>query len=104
MNRFEKENQLFATECVWWLASLIQCTEILTYFHQYNEFPSDHNMEPRSNNAQTNSVVTSEGDNSQTLPTNSDSQESSNYCHHILTRSQTIARSRRNKTVGVKKV
>jgi len=39
---FKKANQLFAAQCIWWLASIIQFTEVLIYYHQYNIFPSDY--------------------------------------------------------------
>jgi len=42
LDRFEKEDKLFAAQCIWWLASIIQFTEIFTYYWQYNMFPSDY--------------------------------------------------------------
>jgi hypothetical protein len=33
---------LFAAQCVWWVASLIQLTDILVYYHRYNIFPSEY--------------------------------------------------------------
>jgi len=39
---FEKEDKLFAAHCIWWLTSIIQFTEILTYYCQYKIFPSEY--------------------------------------------------------------
>jgi hypothetical protein len=39
---FEKNDQLFAAQCIWWLANLIQFTEVLTYFRHYRIFPSEY--------------------------------------------------------------
>jgi len=41
-NHLEKEDQLFAAQCIWWLASMIQFTEILSYYRHYEIFPSDY--------------------------------------------------------------
>jgi len=41
-DRFEKEDKLFAAQCIWWLASIIQFREILTYYRQYKIFPSEY--------------------------------------------------------------
>jgi len=42
LEHFEKEDQLFAAQCIWWLASIILCTEILTYYWWYTIFPSNY--------------------------------------------------------------
>jgi len=42
LDRFEKEDESFAAQCIWWLASIIQFTEILTYYRQYKIFPSEY--------------------------------------------------------------
>jgi len=42
LDHSKKEDQLFAAQCIWWLASIIQFTEILTYYQLYNIFPSDY--------------------------------------------------------------
>jgi len=39
---FTKEEQLFAAQCVWWLASIIEFTDILTYHHHCKIFPLDY--------------------------------------------------------------
>jgi len=39
---FEMQEQLFATQCIWWLASIIQFTEIFVYYRHYKIFPSDY--------------------------------------------------------------
>jgi len=38
----ETEDQLFAAQWTWWLASIILFTEILIYYRQYKIFPSDY--------------------------------------------------------------
>jgi hypothetical protein len=42
LHRFEDSRNLFAAQCVWWVASLIQLTDILVYYHRYNIFPSEY--------------------------------------------------------------
>jgi len=42
LDRFEKEDQLFAAQCIWWLANIIQFTEILSYDRHYKVFPSNY--------------------------------------------------------------
>jgi len=42
LDRFEKEDQLFAPQCIWWLASLLQFMEILIYYWRYKVFLSDN--------------------------------------------------------------
>jgi len=42
LDRFETEEQLFAAQCICWLASIILFTEILIYNHHYQIFPSDY--------------------------------------------------------------
>lgn len=39
---FEKEESLFVVQCIWWLASIVQFTEIRTYYLLYRIFPSDY--------------------------------------------------------------
>jgi len=41
LDQFEKEDQSFAAQCVWWLASIIQFMEILIYYRHYKLFPSE---------------------------------------------------------------
>lgn len=38
LDRLEKENKLVAAQCIWWLASIIQFMEILSYYRQYKIF------------------------------------------------------------------
>jgi len=38
---FKKEDNIFAAQCIWWLASIIQYTEVLTYYFDYQIFPSE---------------------------------------------------------------
>jgi hypothetical protein len=42
LDGFEKNDQLFAAQCIWWLAHLIQWTEVLTYYRHYRIFPSEY--------------------------------------------------------------
>jgi len=42
LDRFEKADKLFAAQCIWWLASIIQLSEILSYYRQYTIFPSEY--------------------------------------------------------------
>jgi len=35
IQRFREEDNLFAAQCIWWLASIIQYTEVLTYYFDY---------------------------------------------------------------------
>jgi len=42
LNRFEREDRVFAAQCIRELASIIQFTEILTYNRHYKVFPSDY--------------------------------------------------------------
>jgi len=39
---FGKEDQLFAAQYIWWLASIIQFTEILIYYRDYKVYTSDY--------------------------------------------------------------
>jgi len=41
LDRFKLEDQLFAAQWIWWLASIIQFTEIWIYYRYYKIFPSD---------------------------------------------------------------
>jgi len=36
------DDNIFATQCIWWLASVIQYTERLKYYFEYQLFPSDY--------------------------------------------------------------
>jgi len=38
----EKDDQLFPVQCIWWLASIIKFTEILTYYRHYKVFLSEY--------------------------------------------------------------
>jgi len=40
LDQLERKHQIFAAQCVWWLASVIQYTEILLFYRQFNIFPS----------------------------------------------------------------
>ena len=42
LDQFKKEDQIIAAQCIWWLASIIEVTEILIYYRQYRLFPSDY--------------------------------------------------------------
>jgi len=42
LDRFEKEDRLFAKQCIWRLASIIQFTDILIYYWHYRIFRSDY--------------------------------------------------------------
>jgi len=42
LDPFEMDYQLFVVQCSEWLASIIQCTEILTYYRCYTVFPSEY--------------------------------------------------------------
>ena len=42
LDHFEKDNKVFAAQCIWWLASIIQFTEIVTYYQHLKIFPLDY--------------------------------------------------------------
>jgi len=42
IRRFPKEDNIFAAQCIWWLASIIQYMEILRYYLKYQTFPSEY--------------------------------------------------------------
>jgi len=42
LDRLEREDQLFAAQRIWSLASIIQFTEILIYYRLYTVFPSEY--------------------------------------------------------------
>jgi len=44
LDQLEKKDQLFAAQCVWWLASIIQDTNMLLFYRRYNIFPSYYVM------------------------------------------------------------
>jgi hypothetical protein len=52
LNQFEKNDQLFATQCVWWLASLVHLMDMLSYYWLYNIFPSDYPISQKKSTAQ----------------------------------------------------
>jgi len=37
---FQQEDKYFATHCIWWMASIIQYTEILKFHLEYNTYQS----------------------------------------------------------------
>jgi len=40
--RFQKQDNLFAAQCIWWLANILQYSKILKYHFEYLVFPSDY--------------------------------------------------------------
>jgi len=42
IRRFQREDNIFAAQCIWWLASIIQYTEILRFYFEYQVFPSTY--------------------------------------------------------------
>jgi len=40
IRQFQREDNIFAAQCIWWLASIIQYTEILKYYCEYQVFLS----------------------------------------------------------------
>jgi len=40
LDQLEKKDHIFAAQCIWWLTSIIQYTEILLFYRQYNIFLS----------------------------------------------------------------
>lgn len=40
LDQLERKDQLFDAQCMWWLASIIQYTEILHFYRRYKSFPS----------------------------------------------------------------
>jgi len=42
IQQFQKEDNIFAAQCTWWLASIIQYTEILKFYLEYQVFPSEY--------------------------------------------------------------
>jgi hypothetical protein len=43
VDRFLRDDNLFAAQCVWWLAKIIQYTEVLQYYRLYKILPSKYN-------------------------------------------------------------
>jgi hypothetical protein len=43
IRRFEDSQNLFAAQCVWWLVSLTNLTDLVEYYCHYRTFPSDYN-------------------------------------------------------------
>jgi len=39
---FKEEDNWFAAQCIWWLASIIQYIELLRFHLEYNTFPSEY--------------------------------------------------------------
>jgi len=39
LDQLERKDQIFAAQCVWWLASIIQYMEILLFHRRFNIFP-----------------------------------------------------------------
>ena len=42
LDHFQMEDRLFAAQWIWWLASIIQYTEVLIYYRVYTTFPSEY--------------------------------------------------------------
>jgi len=42
LDRFDNEEQLCAVQCIWWLLSITQFTEIVISYRHYTIFPSDY--------------------------------------------------------------
>jgi len=42
IRRFQKADNIFAAQCIWWLASIVQYTEILKFYFEYQVFPSEY--------------------------------------------------------------
>ena len=42
LDHFQSGDMLFTVQCIWWIASIIKFTEILTYYRQYKIFPSEY--------------------------------------------------------------
>ena len=42
LDHFEEEDQVFAAQCIWWIAGIMQFTEILTYYRHSKVFPSEY--------------------------------------------------------------
>jgi len=42
LRQFQKEDNIFAAQCIWWLASIIRYTEISKFYLEYQIFPSDY--------------------------------------------------------------
>jgi len=42
LHRFEDSKNVFAAQCIWWIAGLVELTDVLVYFHRYNIFPSEY--------------------------------------------------------------
>jgi len=40
--RFQREDNIFAAQCIWWLAGIIQYKEILRFYFEYQVFPSEY--------------------------------------------------------------
>ena len=40
--QYQKDDNIFAKQFIWWLASIIQYTEILKFYLQDHTFPSDY--------------------------------------------------------------
>ena len=42
LDHFQMEDTLFAAQWIWWLASIIQYTEVLIYYRVYTTIPSEY--------------------------------------------------------------
>jgi len=42
IRRFQNEDNIFAAQCIWWLASIIQYTDQLRFNFEYQVFPSEY--------------------------------------------------------------
>ena len=40
LDQLEWKDHLFATQCIWWLASIIQYSDILLFYRRHKIFPS----------------------------------------------------------------
>jgi hypothetical protein len=47
LHRFEDSGNLFAAQCIWWIASLIKLTNVVAYYHLHKIFPSEHHNQPK---------------------------------------------------------
>jgi len=41
-SQFQKEDNIFVAQCIWWLASIAQYSEKLKYYLEYQVFPSNY--------------------------------------------------------------
>lgn len=85
LDHFEKDDQLFAAQCIWWLTSKIKFTEILIYYRHYRILPSDyvHNLDvsPLPERAKVGSMI--QGSQIQALDINESEIESSSGLERV---------------------